>query len=268
MKNFAWLLLITGTWGMYSCKDEPGKGGKTPVAEEITFPELKQKIMENPDSPQLVDALIDSLDRSGEFGEAAAWADTLVARDPVNNLMYLVLKGDLLRSNNQYAEAAKAYERYLELRPDEESVEMALANVLAEGGDARTLSLANALEKRYPSRNVKTALHYIKGVYYNTIKEYPSARIQLDSAIKRDYTFANAYYEKGFSWYDEKNYAEAIRTFEKMVEIATKDPEGWYWLGKSHEAAGDKNEAIVAYQRALMLKNIPEASEAIERLSR
>ncbi len=247
-----------------SCKS--GQNNEQTDGSSTLFPELKQQIREFPDSLELVDALIDSLDRSGNIEEAAIWADTLYLRDTLNNLMYLVVKGDLLRDAGNYDDAARAFEHYLFHRPGDEAVEMAHANVLAEAGNPNAISIADALGKRYTSRDARAALYFVKGVYFNSIKDHTTARSYLDSAISIDYTFANAYYEKGLGWYDESNFKEAIQTFSKMVEISSKDADGWYWLGKSQEAAGNKAEAINAYQRSLMIEPNEDAVAAIERL--
>lgn len=238
--------------------------GKDPVLVE-----MEQQIAQYPDSVALIDRLIDTLSQRQLPDAAAAWCDTLLQRDTVNNLIYSLVKADLYRAARQYPKAIAAYEYYLQRKPDEPSVYLSLASTMAEAGDKRVLSFCPQIVRRFPTREVYTGVCYIKGIYFNTIKDYPQARAWMDSTIRYDYAFTDAYMEKGYAWYDEGNAAQAAATFAKLVAIDAKNAEAWYWLGKSEETAGRKAAAIKAYERCVLLsKNIPEAKEALERLKK
>jgi tetratricopeptide (TPR) repeat protein len=222
-----------------------------------------------PDSIGLVDKLIDTLSNRGDIDGAAAWCDSLVIRDSVNNFIYILVKADLFRGAKKYDAAIGAYKEYLSKKPEEPLVFMTLANTMAEAGSAETLDFCNQIWQRFPTPQSRTGLSYIRGVYFNTKKQFAEARQWLDSTIRYDYSFADAYLEKGYSWYDEGNFQEAAKTFGKLTEVSPKNADGWYWLGKSYDTLRMADKAIAAYQRALMYDgSIAEATEAIERLSR
>ncbi|HSR38485.1 MAG TPA: tetratricopeptide repeat protein [Phnomibacter sp.] len=221
-----------------------------------------------PDSIGLVDKLIDTLSNRGDIDGAAAWCDSLVIRDSVNNFIYTLVKADLFRGAKKYDAAMAAYKAYLAKKPEEPLVFMTLANTMAEAGSAETLDFCNQVWQRFPTPQTRTGLSYIRGVYFNTKKQFAEARRWLDSTIRYDYSFADAYLEKGYSWYDEGNFQEAARTFGKLTEVSPKNADGWYWLGKSYDTLHLAEKAIAAYQRALMYDgSIAEAAAAIERLS-
>jgi tetratricopeptide (TPR) repeat protein len=110
---------------------------------------------------------------------------------------------------------------------------------------------------------------FIKGVYYNTLKEYSNARRWLDTAIVINYNFIEAYMEKGYSLYDENKFKEAFKSFSKIIELNRNYADAWYWMAKCQEAQGDSKQAITSYIEAYTLDNsIVEAKSAAERLEK
>lgn len=248
---------------------EPGKEKNGQLNADPVLSSMINNIRNYPDSIELVDKLIDTLSNRGDIDGAAAWCDSLVIRDSINNFIYTLVKADLYRSAKNYNAAIAAYKKYLNQKAEEPLVFMTLANTMAEAGVAETLDFCNEIWQRFPTPQTRTGLCYIRGVYFNTKKQFAEARQWLDSTIRYDYSFADAYLEKGYSWYDEGNFKEAAKAFGKLTEVSPKNADGWYWLGKSYDTLRQSDKAIAAYQRALMYDaNISEAKEAIERLGR
>jgi tetratricopeptide (TPR) repeat protein len=46
--------------------------------------------------------------------------------------------------------------------------------------------------------------------------------------------------------------------------VSNTNADAWFWVGRTYEAMGNKQQAIINYQRALSLE--PEFSEAQQRL--
>jgi tetratricopeptide (TPR) repeat protein len=234
---------------------------------DSTLAALIAAVQQYPDSTLLADALIDTLSGRGDYATAAAWCDTLLRRPGPDNSIYLLVKADLLRSGKQYAAAQAAYRSYIALQPAEPTLYLSLANTMAEAGDTATLAFADSVWRAFPTPQVRTGLAFIRGIYYSSRRQYGLARRWFDSTIVYDYTFSEAHMEKGYTWYDEGNYAEAVRSFETLTNIDTRNADAWYWLDKSREAAGDKAGAAKAYQRCLLLNPaIAEAQAALKRL--
>ena len=250
---------------LVSCEQ---KKSKTSAKEnDPVISSMLNNIANYPDSVLLVDRLIDTFTNRGDIDNATAWCDSLLLRDADANYIYHLVKGDLFRSIKKYPEAIYAYKKYITKKPDEPMVFLTLANTMAEAGDSLTLEVCQDIWRRFPIPETRTGLSYIRGVYHNTIGQFDEARSWLDSTIKYDYTFADAYLEKGYSWFDEGKFERANDTFRKLVDISPKNADGWYWLGKTYDTLQQKNEAIKAYERALMLNpTIAEAEAAINRL--
>ncbi|HSC52183.1 MAG TPA: tetratricopeptide repeat protein [Phnomibacter sp.] len=265
MKYF--LFVWAAVFALVGCRNET-KQPVTPTATDHVLAAMEMDIQQFPDSIMLVDRLIDTLSNRGKFEAAAVWCDTLLKRDSNKHFIYQLVKADLYRSAKSYDKAITAYEKYLQQRPEENLVFLSLANTMAEAGSDRTLKFCDQVWYRFPTPETRTGLCYIKGIYYNTIKNYSEARRWMDSTIRYDYAFVDAYMEKGYAWYDEGNFKEAQSTFSKLTEVSPKYADGWYWLAKSYDTLKMNDKAIEAYQRALLINSqIPEAEAAINRLS-
>ena len=253
--------------GQFACQTPDDKKPEA-TPEDPVIASMVNNIRNYPDSTLLVDRLIDTLTNRGETDIAAAWCDSLIRRDSVNHFIYTLVKADLYRSAGQYAQAIASYRRYIERKPEEPMVFLTLANTMAEAGDDGTLSFCEEIWQRFPTPQTRTGLSYIRGVYHNTKKEYAAARAWLDSTIRYDYAFADAYLEKGYAWFDEGKFREAAATFRKLTEVSPQHADGWYWLGKTYDTLQQKDKAIEAYQRALLIDGkLKEAQVAIEKLT-
>lgn len=265
MKYFlfcAWAML-----SLVSCKDEADTAAPISNADPV-LAALENDIRQYPDSVMLVDRIIDTLSNRQQYEAAAMWCDTLINRDSVTNFIYQLVKADIFRSAKMYDKAIPAYEKYLQQKPEESTVFLSLANTMAEAGDDRTLAFCNQVWFRFPTPETRTGLCYIKGIYHNTKKEYTEARRWMDSTIRYDYGFVEAYMEKGYAWFDEGNFIESAATFSKLTEVSPKYAYGWYWLAKSYDTLNRKDKAIEAYQRVLLIDaSFTEATEAIEKIS-
>jgi tetratricopeptide (TPR) repeat protein len=261
------LFCVWAIWGLLSCKDKADTA--SPISNnDLVLASMEQEIRQFPDSVLLVDRLIDKLSNRQQYEAAAIWCDSLLLRDSVTNFIYQLVKADIFRSAKMYDKAIPAYEKYLQQMPEESMVFLSLANTMAEAGDERTLAFCNQVWFRFPTPETRTGLCYIKGIFHNTKKEYAEARRWMDSTIRYDYGFVEAYMEKGYAWFDEGKFIESAATFAKLTEVSPKYAYGWYWLAKSYDTLKMNDKAIEAYQRVLLIDaSFIEATEAIEKIS-
>jgi tetratricopeptide (TPR) repeat protein len=253
------------------CSFENNDSGENVVVEPAAVDLLyfKQGIRQNPDSMALYQAFVDTLANRGLYAEAAAWCDSAIKADRTRNISWLLAKGDLYRMAKYYDSAIVAYRSYLSLFPEDEQILLNLANTYAEKGDIACLKLCTEIAAKYPSPETRASTAFIAGLYHNINGHYPEARKWFDSAINLRYTFSEAWMERGYSFYDEKKFAEAEKNFSQLTTINRGNAEAWYWMGKSAEAAGKKNEALDFYLRAYSLdRNLTDAHRAVERLKK
>jgi tetratricopeptide (TPR) repeat protein len=226
-----------------------------------------ESIRKYPDSIKVYEQLIDTLANRGLFAEAASWCDSAITREPDFAAGWLLAKGDLYRMAKLYDSATTAYRQYLQIFPDDEQVLLNLANTYAEKGDATCLQLCSDIAQMYPTKETRANTAFIAGIYFNTTGQFAGARKWFDSAIALQYTFTEAWMERGYSFFDEGNWKEAEKNFRQLTDINVSNPEAWYWLAKSTEAGGDTEKAIEYYARAYSLdRKLTDARRAIERL--
>ncbi len=238
-------------------------------AKEKVLPEIIQhlnlQIAQKPDSVALRLRLVDALDSLGNYDNALFQMDTLLRKDSTNfGLWYKQahlkeFNGDTVGAIQSYSTAAKIY-----TTPD---VLLALGNLYAEQKDNKALvAVANVSAMRL-GRTYQSHCDFIAGVYFARINNYPKAIAAFNQCIANNYSYMEAYMEKGFIFYDRKQLKEAIQIFQTTVTIKNNYADGYYWLGKSLEAAGNTQEAVEQYQRALALDaKLKEAAIGIARL--
>jgi tetratricopeptide (TPR) repeat protein len=237
------------------------------VTADEHLQDLELAISNNPDSARLYEIIIDTLTNRRQFVAATEWCNKLIRRGADSNYYYWFIKGDIFRRGQLYDSAIKSYQTYLRKFPDDEQVLLNLANTYAEAGNRNAVDLANMIAARIPNREMRSEVSFIKGVYFNQVRQYSEARKWLDSTILLNYTFYEAYMEKGYSYYDEGKYKEAYETFSRLSDVNNGYADAWYWMAKSEEALGRNDDAINDYEHAYSLDhNITEATSAIDRL--
>ncbi|HEY1870178.1 MAG TPA: tetratricopeptide repeat protein, partial [Chitinophagaceae bacterium] len=109
--------------------------------------------------------------------------------------------------------------------------------------------------------------YYFKGVYYSNINDKANALNYFNKAIEFDYTFLDAYMDKGRILFDQKKFKDAASVFQLTLKISATYADAYYWLGKCQEAIGQKEDARSNYLRAYGLdKTLTEAKDAADRI--
>ena len=228
---------------------------------------LEATISQYPDSAILYQQLVDTLVNLGAYRQAAGWADSAWNRSAGKAASWLLLKADMLRQAKAFDEAIAAYSNYLNTFPGNVDVVLNLASALAEKGDSTALRICTQIAANTPYPEDKAAAWYIAGLYHNVAKQYLQAIPCFDKAIALQYSFTEAWLEKGYSLYDAGQTADAIAHFRQLATLQPSNAEAWYWLAKSFEALPQKDSAIKYYTRVIRLDaSIAEAADALQRL--
>jgi Tfp pilus assembly protein PilF/4-amino-4-deoxy-L-arabinose transferase-like glycosyltransferase len=102
------------------------------------------------------------------------------------------------------------------------------------------------------SQNVATD-HWSVANCYKEKQQYQQALLEYQKAIANDPDYADAYNNKGETYYLMGNYQAAIGPFEKTIELNPGDPKGYNNLGACYEAQGMLAKACEYYQEALRI---------------
>ena len=98
-----------------------------------------------------------------------------------------------------------------------------LAFKFAQSKNPKVLTLCDSL-LQHDTMEKNAEPWYFKGMYYSNINEKAKALEYFNKAIQANYSFLDAYMDKGQVLYDEKKYAEAISVFQLALRFRLLTP--------------------------------------------
>ncbi len=260
------LWLIIGACFLFACKNKEQKADILKNKQvSLQVEQLLDNVAKHPDSVGLRVQLVDALDSLGKLQLAMVQMDSLIKKDSGNFGLWFKLgslqerSGDTLAAIGAYGIASKIYPT-----PD---VLLTLGNLFAETKDSRVFKIVAQVAEMRLGRTYQSHCNFILGVYHARTGNTKAAISQFNACINNNYGYLEAYMEKGFLFFEAKQYQEAHQVFQTVVTIRNNYADGYYWLGKTAEAQQQNAEAIAQYERSLALDpNLKEASSAISHL--
>lgn len=227
---------------------------------------LKECIATWPANPDLYRRLSEIYTQLGQTKKAIEQYDEWAQQDSLNFEVWYD-KGVLQARLKDTAGAIQSLERSYKLQPINYNG-LALASLYEATLNPKVLTICDELIRKDTTGIINDVL-YLKGSYYSDTRQFDKAMVLFDECIRRDWKFADAYIEKGIILYDEKRYDSALNVFVMAATVAQTNPDAWYWMGRSYEVLGKKDEALLNYERAVAIdKSFDEAREGIRRLKR
>jgi tetratricopeptide (TPR) repeat protein len=216
-----------------------------------------------PSSISLQVALARGYQSKGEKDKAGQLTDAILKQYP-GQLDALTLKSELVGEKDR--KAALAYlEQAHALVPSDPQLAYDLAYEYADTKHPRALHLLDSLIRVGAPEFEKA--HFCKGIYFERSGEPELAVKSYDMAIRTNINYGDPYLGKGQLLYELKKYAEAQKNFEVALKISPAVGEFYFWLAKTQEAQGKKQEAKANYERAYGLdKSMTEAKAAADKL--
>lgn len=226
---------------------------------------IQRALPQLPKSIALQVALARGYQQKGAIQKALDVCDQVLLLYP-NSLDALLLKAELLKQQNNTTAALATLEQAYSYAPFDVELSYNLAFEYAEAKNNKVLPLTDSLI-RADTTGKQAQPYYLKGVYYANTGDNALALNYFNQAIAHDYTFYDAYMDKGTLLYGQKQYNAANDVFELVTRITPTYADAYLWTGKCYEALGKKAEAKLAYQRAYGLdKTLTEAKEAAAKL--
>ena len=227
---------------------------------------LEKSILANPDSILLRAKLADIQEELGQTEKALATIEQGLKQDSTAVMLHN-RRASLMLAKGDTAAAISGLLKSLSYAPEQTDIHVELGFLYAAQKNANTVVVADFLLTQADQPTLQTQARYMKGVYYTNIGDKTNALLQFNECIINDYTFKDAYMEKGILLYNDKKYTDAQKVFEKVLAISNTYAEAYFWTGKCFEALNKKAEAIDFYQKTIGLdyKNT-EAEDAVERL--
>jgi tetratricopeptide (TPR) repeat protein len=231
---------------------------------------LRDSIKKYPTDTLLKYNLAMALENLGRYKEAVAALDSMnfTKTDSANLKIYfnyLFKRSQLLQMAGDTASAIKTLELFV-IPGELTEAGKQLAFLYAETKNPKTISICDAMN-RSDASGKDPEPDYMKGVYFYNISEYDKAIQQFNSCISRDYTFLDAYMEKGRILFRQAKFIEAIEVYDLAIKVSGTFADAFYWKARCQEALGQKEDAKLNYQRAYALDNtLTEAKEAAAKL--
>ncbi len=226
---------------------------------------LNAAVKEIPNSLLLQITLAKAYNIKGESEAALALCDKILTTLP-QQVDVLKLKADILNKQEKPEEAIKILEQAYSLTPYDIALNYSLANLYAENNNPKVLRICDSLIK-VDTLGQFAEPYYLKGIYYTNIEDDVKALSMFNTAIQKNYTFLNAYIEKGKLFFNQKKFVEALKVFQLCSSIKPAYPDAYYWIGMCQEATGEKENAYLNFHRAYELdKTFTEAKEAMSRV--
>lgn len=198
-------------------------------------------------------------------------------------IFYFIYNRGINRENTgEYVEALDYFYLALSLKPGSISTYKAIARV--ERKNKNYLNGIDFLNKaciRYPA---KAELYAIKADFYRKIKDYDNAVKEYDMAIKHqgenwgnyyqrarikflkadiqgaindcngainsNPTKAELYAQRAFYYFERKNFINAIKDYEKAIEINSSNGHYYYMLACLQKLSNQNNEAEINFKKA------------------
>lgn len=242
------------------------KGSGSPDENAVLIEQLQKKVQLNPDSLGIRYQLMNAFAQAKKFKEALLQNDTLMTGDSANAALWY-RKGDILLQSGDSSNGIDALKEAIKVAPAFAEPQLQLAAIYANRANVEAVTIADKIINMSPEPRVASQARFIKGLYYSNINQTDQALQQFDECIRNDYTFLDAYVEKGLLLYDKQKFTEALGVFERAIQVSNTFAEAYFQAGRCEEAIGNKDNAKTYYQKVLGLDpDFAGAREALDQL--
>lgn len=251
-----------------ACKDKPADKPADKLARD-EMPQAVQQLFgrvdQLPDSTGLRLQLVDKLDSMGAYQQAMGQMKYLLRRDSLNYGLWF-RTAQLQENLHDTPGALRSYRYAIRVYPAPDAM-LASANLLAEKKDSAALAICRQVNEMRMGREYTAHCNFISGVYYARTGNKQKAMDAFNTCIVNDHNYYEAYMEKGFLFFDDKKFTDALHVFQTLVMVKNSYADGYYWIAKCDEALNNRADAITNYRQALTLDpGIKEAEAALKRL--
>lgn len=263
------LIVLLAACNGSNAGDKHGNDTTTHTIEATALPaavnDLYVRIKANPANNNLRLQLAYALDSIGQPVLALAQMDSLVKRDSTNERFWLN-RGNIAEDAKDTAKAIESYVRALHINESPGGM-LSLANLYAEKKNARALLICSRVKDLSLGKEFDANAAFIAGIYYARTGDRNAALQKFDESIAENYTFMEAYIEKGMVYFDNHQYAEALKVFNFAATINNLYADAYYYQARCYEMMNNKDSAILRFKQSLGLdKNLQEAHKGLQRL--
>ncbi|MEP7318338.1 MAG: tetratricopeptide repeat protein [Panacibacter sp.] len=256
---------------LFACNTADDKNDQPTAEENVSLQyqayikELTAQVKLNPDSAGLRLKLAAALDSIGNYKEALQQMDSLLAKDSANFGLWFT-QGKIAEDAGDTLLALMGYDKAIRIYPSADAL-LSIANLYAEKRDKAALIFCKQVKDQRLGRDYDAHCAFIEGVYYARTGDQKMALQSFDECIANNYTYMEAYIEKGLLYFDHQQYNEALNVFRFASSVNALDADPYYWQGRCYEMMNIKDSAVLRFKQSLSLdKNDKQTKEALKRL--
>ena len=260
-------IIVCTIFLFFSCNNQSDSKEKAGINNTL-LPEinrLQDQLKAHPDSTGIRFQLANLFDSIGNYTAALIEMDSLIKKDSANYGLWFN-KATIYEHAKDTQKAILGYSSALKIYPAPQAL-LSLANLYAEQKDKTSLLICNQVKKMKLGREYDAHCAFIAGVY-NARTNQPSLAIPLfDECIANDYTYMEAYIEKGMVYFDNGQFNQALSVFRFASSVNNLYADAYYYMARCYEKMNIKDSAVMRFKQSLSLdKNLTEANEGLKRL--
>jgi putative PEP-CTERM system TPR-repeat lipoprotein len=190
------------------------------------------------DNAQVQNLLGGILEASGDRDAARQSFETARSLDP-NDIVSLIYLGKMDVNAGNFESASALYEQALEIQPENVGVMVSLGRIAAFRGDKD--DTVKWLEQARTTDETNVSSRLMLANLYNSIEDYSSAEELAREALALNPELAEAHNTLGLALSRNKDGDDAIRSFQKAIELDSNQPVYSINLAREY-AMGDEKE--------------------------
>jgi tetratricopeptide (TPR) repeat protein len=160
--------------------------------------------------------------------------------------------GNACQAAERHDEAVGAYDRALDLKPDDNRTWYARGTTLRELG--RHQESLESCDRALSLKPDHVGAWNSRGVAQSELGRYEEAVKSFDHALALNSNHAEAWYNRGFTLYRLDRQEEALESYDRSLDLKPDQHKAWGYRGIGLEELGRLEEAVESYDRALALK--------------
>ena len=256
------VLIITISILLYACNsatDKQHASDSVSNANAAFLSRYKQDVKQFPDSTGLRLQYAFALDSLDNFNEALQQMDSLTNKDSTNYGLWFA-KGSIAEDAADTMLAMKCYTNAVHIYESPDAL-LALANLYAETKNDRAILLVSRVKNLGLGKDQDANCAFILGVYYARTNKPDEAEKYFDECIAYNYTYMEAYIEKGLLFFDKKQYDKALQVFQFATTVNNLYADAYYYQARCYEMMNKKDSAVLAFKQSLQIDpTLKEAS--------
>jgi tetratricopeptide (TPR) repeat protein len=160
-------------------------------------------------------------------------------------------KGMILKEAGDTAKSISSFQSAVELNSDYFDAYMQLGMLFSVKKNPLALEYFSTAHKVQP-KSIEAL--YGKGKFFQDVKDYDNALKTYEELLEVAADNQDATFNIGAIYFEQKKYDDAIQKFDLTLKRDENFYRGYYGRGRCYEALGDKQKAIDDYKRCLAIK--------------